>query len=166
MKAPFSIIAVAVVVLFGSLVALAGITAEFVGSVENCRKAGQPLTALLNMRVGVLAAFPGIASLFGLAAAIGLFRLQEWARRIMLYLSTVPLTVYALVVFLPPAFILGQNNRQSLFVIGDLGYAVCVYFLAILFPLSLWWLILFTRSRVKSDSFWNSGWCVRIPQRK
>lgn len=94
---------------------------------------------------------PGIFSLLGLAAAPGLLRLREWARRTTLFLATVPVALYSLLVILRPAFLFPPDVQSALLIIGDLGYAVCVYSLVVLVPTSVWCLAVLTRADVRAQ---------------
>jgi hypothetical protein len=151
MKSAPHVTAIAVVLLLGSLTVLAAITADVVSAVDILRRSGQPLTSLLNARVDVLGVLPGIFSLLGLTAALGLLRQREWARRTTLYLATVPVTLYSLLVVLRPSFLFPPDVQGAILTIGDLGYAVCVYSVVGLVPITTWWVIVLTRVQVRAQ---------------
>lgn len=151
MGKPPSVMALASVILFGSLVLLVGVIAEFVSAVEFCHRTGHPVASLMNVRVAFLAILPSIIGVLGLLAAFGLFWLRAWARRITLYLASVPVTVYALLAVLNPQSIFPPQPRGAIFVVGDLGYAFCIYLVVFFAPLSLWALILLTRREIRSQ---------------
>jgi hypothetical protein len=150
-KAASHVVAIAVVLLLGSLALLAAIAAEVVSAVDFRRGSGQPLTALLNPRVELLGMLPALCCVFGLVAGLGLVWLREWARRVTLYLATVPVTFDSLLVLFRPAFLFPPDVHGAMLTIGDFGYAVCVYSLVVLTPLSAWWLIVLTRARVRAQ---------------
>jgi hypothetical protein len=151
MSKPPSVMAFASVILFGSLVLLVGVIAEFVSAVEICHRTAHPVTTLMNVRVAFLGVFPGIIGILGFLAAFGLFRLRTWARRIALYLASVPVTVYAILAVLKPQSIFPPQPRGAISAVGDLGYAFCIYLVAFFAPLSLWALILLTRREIRSQ---------------
>src|ERR1700680_4724635 len=151
MSKPPSVMAFASVILFGSLVLLVGVITEFVSAVEICHRTGHPVATLMNVRVAFLGIFPSIIGVLGFLAAFGLFRLRALARRITLYLASVPVTVYALLAALRPESIFLPQPSGALLAVGDLGYPFCVYLAALLAPLSLWALILLTRRKIRSQ---------------
>lgn len=151
MSKPPSVVAFASVILFGSLVLLVGVIAEFVIAVAICRDTSRSVTTLMNVRVAFLCVLPGIIGILGFLAAFGLFLLRTWGRRIALYLASVPVIVYAILAVLKPQSIFPPQPRGAIFVVGDLGYAFCIYLVAFLAPLSLWALILLTRREIRSQ---------------
>jgi hypothetical protein len=139
------------VILFGSLTLLVGVIAEFASAVEICYENNHSVTTLMNVRVAFLGILPGIIGVLGFLTAFGLFRLRAWARRIALYLASVPVTVFALLAVLRPKSIFPPEPGGALLAVGDLGYPFCVYLVALLAPLSLWALILLTRREIRSQ---------------
>jgi len=146
-----SVAVAALLLTFASLFVLVGEALEFYGAVDIVRRSRQPISSLVNVRVAVLFALPVTFSLLGLVAAVGLFRSREWGRRTAVFLATVPVTVYSLLVIIHPAFLSRMGGGTTPFAIGDLAFAVCVYALVLFVPLSLWWLILFTRRGIRSQ---------------
>jgi hypothetical protein len=73
----------------------------------------------------------------------------------VIQLSICPVMIYALLVIFRPAAIVSKprpNWQAQLMTVGSgLDVAFYVLLLAILTPLSLWWLILFTRRGVKAQ---------------
>ena len=151
MKASAAVTAVAGGLALGSLAILAGLALEFVGAVSICRNTGQPMSVLITPRVAALGFLPAIFGFLGLAAAVGLLCVREWARKTTLFLALAPLIVYLPIVILRPAIIFPPETGGSFLVVGDLAYALCVYSLVLMSPLSLWWIILLTRKEVRSQ---------------
>lgn len=151
MKASLSVVAAAVVLVLASLIVLAGEAIQFSGALQILRGAGRSLSAFINARVALLFALPVTFSRLSLVAALGLLRSREWGRRITLFLATVPVTVYSLVVTFKPVSIFPARMHAAPFAMGDLGLPVCVYALVVFIALSLWWLILLLRKEIRSQ---------------
>jgi hypothetical protein len=88
---------------------------------------------------------------FGLAGSvtsIGLLNLQERARSRAVFLSTAPvlLVAFALLIFAG-----GGNGRGAASMTALYAFIVCGCFFLILLPLSIWWFVLFTRGRTRSQ---------------
>ena len=149
MKAPLSVRVLASVIFAGSLAISAGITIEIVSALDYSLANSQSGSYLTDARDSVLGLIPGILSVFGIVAAMGLFRLRAWARRTMLYLATIPLAIYMMLVILKPAVVFPPDVSGALFTIGDLGYPVTIAFVILLVPISLWVLILLTREPIR-----------------
>jgi hypothetical protein len=98
---------------------------------------------------------PIIFALFGVVTSIGLLRLREWARNAAIFLSTVPVVSCALLVLLRPKWVFPpakSNEQYAILTIGTgFGYDLYVILLVALIPLSIWWLILFTREGIRSQ---------------
>jgi hypothetical protein len=92
----------------------------------------------------------GLSFLFSLMAvvtSIGLLRLREWARRATLSLATLPVFGCALFLILyHPRDVYGAP-----FAVRDISHLVGKVLLAILIPVSIWWWVLFTRNKVRSQ---------------
>ena len=148
-----SVAEAALFLTFASLLVLTGGIAEIYGAVDLAHRNGQPVTDLVNARMSLLLALPVTFSLLGLVAAVGIFCSREWGRQTALFLATVPVAVYSLLVIFHPAFLASKERlgRATPFGVGDLGFAVCVYALVLFIPLSLWWLILLTRRGIRSQ---------------
>ena len=91
----------------------------------------------------------------GLCIAAGLLFLKEWARKAVIQLPIYMEVIYALLVIFRPAGIVSKprpNWQLGIMTVGS-GVDVALYrlLLANLIPLSLWWLILFTRPGVKAQ---------------
>lgn len=151
MKASTSVAAAAIALMLASLMVLAGEAIQLVGAVHILRGRGEPLSAFMSARPGVLLVLPIAFSLLGLVAAVGVLELREWGRRATLFLATIPVAIYSLLVVLRPVSIFPARMSGNLFAVGDLGLPVCIYALAVFAPLSLWWLILLTRSGIRSQ---------------
>jgi hypothetical protein len=89
-----------------------------------------------------------VFGLLGIVTSIGLLYLRERARKAAIFLSTSPmiLVVFALLIFLA-----GGNGHGAESMNAGLGFVVCGVELVILLPLSIWWLVLFTRDKVRSQ---------------
>jgi hypothetical protein len=152
MKPSNPIIAVAAVQFLGSLAALVPPGLYFVASIQSHRLF--PTLNRESLAPAVYAVYVGIPICFGLlgiVGSIGLLRLREWARRITLLLSTVPLAGCALLIVLRPFSVFPPDpGRGAIFAIGGgLYFLAFELLLVILIPISLWWWILFTRESVR-----------------
>jgi hypothetical protein len=89
-----------------------------------------------------------VFSLSGMAASIGLLYLREPARKATIFLSIVPITlvVCALLIFLG-----GGNGNGAESLNAGFGLLICGVEFVILLPPSIWWLVLFTREKVRSQ---------------
>jgi len=83
-------------------------------------------------------------SLVGIVTSIGLSLLREWARKSALFLATIPAAVYVEVLILRPPSVFPRR-------VGDIYLYAVAGALCLLIPLSIWWLILFTRPGVKAQ---------------
>ena len=95
-----------------------------------------------------LLTIPQIAfGLLGIIASIGLLRLRERARKVAVFLSIAPIigVLFALLFFLSESHV--PHGAESLN--AGLGFLLYAGFLVILLPLSIWWLVLFTRDKVR-----------------
>jgi hypothetical protein len=94
-------------------------------------------------------------ALLSIVTAIGLLRVRAWARKSTIFLSTVPVLGCALLVLLRPPWVFppSQPDEQyAILTIGS-GFGLAIYevLLVILIPVSIWWLVLFTRASVKAQ---------------
>ena len=140
-----------------ALALLAGSLATFLGSMWYLKKAyagsmsqfrvyahSSPSIALLDW----VAILQIVFSLLGVAASIGLLYLREPARKAAIFLSIVPIAV---VVFALLIFLGGGNGHGAESLNAGLGLVVCGVEFVILLPPSIWWLVLFTREKVRSQ---------------
>jgi len=119
------------------------------------RHAGSIQQVLLYAHSPSAAAFdfltiPQIAfGLLGIIASIGLLRLRERARKLAVFLSIAPIigVVFALLFFLSESQV--PHGAESLN--AGLGFMLYAGFLVIFLPLSIWWLALLTREKVRSQ---------------
>ncbi len=152
MKTPRSVAAASVVLLIGSLVILLASLSMFADAVESYRAASQALSGILNARLFVFTGLPVSFSSLGVATAIGLFGLCEWARKSAIFLSIAPVMSCALLLlFRPEAVFPPENLQGAILTIGSLGIVLVMYMFVILSPISIWWYILFTRVSVRSQ---------------
>ena len=139
---PSSIIAVAAVQFLGSLPFLYLCGIPLWGAVWVTHEiANSPILI-------VVLGLPFLFSLMAVVTSIGLLRLREWARRMTLYLATLPVFGCALFLILyhPP-----QDVYGAPFAVRDISHLVGKVLLAILIPVSIWWWVLFTRNKVRSQ---------------
>jgi hypothetical protein len=85
-------------------------------------------------------------SLLAVVTSIGLVFLQEWARRLTLFLSTAAAFGCALFLMLHHP----KDTYGTPFAIRDPTPKVTSILLMILIPVSIWWWIFFTRKRVRA----------------
>jgi len=125
----------------------------FTDAVESYRIAGQPLSGILNARLFAYAVLPFCFSLLGVATSAGLFGMREWARKMAIFLSVAPVTICGLLLLLHPDAIFPPDvgAKYAILAVGDLGIVVYACMFVILIPVSVWWLILFTRKSVCSQ---------------
>ena len=141
----------AAVLLTGSALILLASVWVFADAAESYRDAGQPLSRIVNARVFAYAVLPFCLSLLGVASTAGLFGLREWARKMAIFLSVAPVTICGLLLLLRPEAIFQPDVGATILVVGDLGIVVYAYMFVILIPVSVWWLILFTRESMRSQ---------------
>ena len=139
--------------LIGCIIVLLVSIVIFTSAVESYRNAGQALSGIINARLLAYVIVPLCFSLLGVVASVGLFGLREWARKIVMFLSIVPVTTCALLVLLRPEAIFPSDTglQYAILTVGSLGIVMYEYMLVILIPVSVWWLVLFTRKNVRSQ---------------
>jgi hypothetical protein len=137
----------------GSVLILLATVWMFTDAVESYRIAGQPLSGILNARLFGYAVLPFCFSLLGVATSAGLFGMREWARKMAIFLSVAPVTICGLLLLLHPDAIFPPDvgAKYAILAVGDLGIVVYACMFVILIPVSVWWLILFTRKSVCSQ---------------
>jgi hypothetical protein len=94
----------------------------------------------------IVIGIPLCLSVIGLFTGIGLLRMRNWARRVTLYMATVP--VFACVVFLHVHH--PKHVEGALFAVGDFTPAIAWALLVILVPVSIWWWAYLIRNDVRS----------------
>ena len=151
MKASRSVAGASVVLLMGSLITFLGSLLMFADAVESYHLAGQPLSGIVNARLLVFFVLPASFSLLGIVTAIGLFALREWARKSAIFLSTIPVISCASLLLVRPGAVFPLDAQYAILTVGSLGIVMCAYLLVILIPVSAWWLILFTRAKVRAQ---------------
>jgi hypothetical protein len=111
------------------------------------------LSGILNARLFAYAVLPFCFSLLGVIASVGLFGLREWARKTAIFLSVAPVTICGLLFLLQPNAIFQPDAgiKYAILTVGDLGIVVYVCMFVALIPVSVWWLIRFTRESVRSE---------------
>jgi hypothetical protein len=141
------------VLFMGSVLILLATVWMFTDAVESYRIAGQPLSGILNARLFGYAVLPFCFSLLGVATSAGLFGMREWARKMAIFLSVAPVTICGLLLLLHPDAIFPPDvgAKYAILAVGDLGIVVYACMFVILIPVSVWWLILFTRKSVCSQ---------------
>ena len=147
----FSIIAAAVVLLLVSLAIVCWSAWEAKGIYDQGGSLKQlllyaqaPTVAILD----VLTAAEFVFALLGVFTSIGLLRLRERARTSAIFLSTIPVLALVLALFL---FLVAAGEKGRAGLNAGYGVLVCGALLVVLLPLSIWWLIFFTREKVRSQ---------------
>jgi hypothetical protein len=134
LRASTSIIAVATVLLIGSiLIPAGGLYFMFVNL---------SLRDFLWPVIGIQTAF----SLLGIITSIGLVRLHEAARKAAIFLATAPLCILVLALFVLMA---AARSTHNFFFVG--AFLIFGALLVILTPISIWWLIVLRRDDVQSQ---------------
>jgi len=153
MRAPLSVALAAAVLLMGSVLILLAIVLMFTNAVESYRIAGKPLSGIVNARLFAYGVLPVCFSLLGVITSVGLLGLREWARKMAIFLSVGPMTICGLLLLLRPAAIFPPDAgaKYAILAVGDLGIVVYACMFVILVPVSVWWLVLFTRESVRSQ---------------
>jgi hypothetical protein len=152
MKPTFSIMVAALALAAGCSVLLLGSTFLLKGVVDGYRSTGQ-----LAIRTGDLffIVLPAGFSLLGLVTSFGLMRLREWARKVTILLSVVPVLACALLVIWRPPSVFPPpkpDEQYAILTIGSgLGLWIYEALLLILIPVSIWWLVVMTRESVRSQ---------------
>jgi hypothetical protein len=95
----------------------------------------------------VVFGFPFLFSVIALVTSVGLFRLCEWARRMILRLATLPVAGSALFLILHHP----QDSYGTPFAVRDVSRVIAKVLLLILIPISIWWWVLFTHNTVRSQ---------------
>jgi heme/copper-type cytochrome/quinol oxidase subunit 4 len=148
-RPPLSITAAALVLLAGSLVTFLGSTwylrKAYAGSMSQFLLYAHSFSiALLDLLAILLVVF----GLLGIVTSIGLLYLQEPARKAAIFLSTAPISVVVFALFL----LLTENSQHGAESMNAaFGFIVCGVVFVPLLPLSIWWLALFTRDKVRSQ---------------
>jgi hypothetical protein len=143
-----SIAGAALVLAFGSI-ALPLVGSWFlIGAISGYLKWRVPFPDFLSAPGLFVFALPFGFSLLGLMTAVGLMRLQEWARRAAIFLSVAPILGCALMVSFHPLSVFPPSPGP---LFAGLGLWLYQTLLVILTPVSVWWLLLFTRVSVKAQ---------------
>jgi hypothetical protein len=139
-----SILAVAAIQFLGSVVLLVPASLFLFEDVQLYYRYPSSYRPLHPAVYVVYVALPIGFSLLGIITSVGLCLLREWARKLTLCLAVAPATVYTVLVILrPPSVFTGG--------IGDIYLYAVEGALFLLIPVSLWWVILFTRARVQKQ---------------
>jgi hypothetical protein len=141
------------VFLIGSVLILLSTVLVFTDAAESYRDAGQPLSGIVNARLFAYAVLPICFSLLGVATSVGLFGMREWARKMAIFLSVAPVTICGLLLLLYPDAIFPPDvgAKYAILAVGDLGIVIYACMFTILIPVSVSWLILFTRESIRSQ---------------
>jgi len=98
---------------------------------------------------------PFCFSLLGIAASIGLFRLQEWARKATIFLSVVPVLCCALLLLTQPVFMFPPSKPYEstalLTIHSGLEYNIYTALLVVLTPFSVWFLLTMTNPQLRAS---------------
>ncbi len=154
MKPSSSIAAAAAVLFAGCLLMLSGFGWLLTGVVSGHFRLGIPFPQFFSPPGLFVVVLPVCLNLLGLAVAVGVLRLREWARKATIVLSTIPVIGCTLLVLLQPSAIFPPpkpDEQHAILTIGSgLGLVFYKDLLVILVPLSIWWLTLFTRASIKA----------------
>ncbi|MGP0017975.1 MAG: hypothetical protein ACLPHP_05360 [Candidatus Sulfotelmatobacter sp.] len=135
MRAPTSIIAIATVLLIGSVSIPAwGIYRIFVS--PTLRDFLWWFVLVIQIAFGSM----------GIITSIGLLRVHEAARKAAIFLATAPLCILVLALFVLLAA--ARSTHGLLFVAAFLAFGAL---LLILIPISIWWIIVLRRDNVRSQ---------------
>jgi len=97
-----------------------------------------------------LIALPIGCSILGLVASVGIIRSKEWARKAVIFLSTVPILGCAILVLWHPASVFPPASPYEQYALltirSGLGYDIYVLFLLVLTPASILCLMILTGS--------------------
>jgi len=151
-KPSASIVAVAVVLLLGSLLILSvslWTLNDMIQHSYDWNDFRMSISTLVNAMFFALTLLQIVFSLMGIMVSIGLLQLRESARMAAIFLSTVPVAILAFSMLI---FLGANNSRRGREGIAA-GYGFFLYgaFLLLLLPLSIWWCVALTRVRVKSQ---------------
>jgi hypothetical protein len=145
-------VAAAAVQLIGSLAVLTPPGLALAEEIQLRRMYPRSYQFLHPMVYVVLIAVPICFGLVGIATSIELLRLREWARRVTLFLATVPVAGCVLLVALHPSSVFPpEPGRGAILVMGDIYLLAYKLLLAVLIPRSIWWWVLFTRESVRTQ---------------
>jgi hypothetical protein len=153
MRAPLSVALAAAVLLLGSALILLATVLMFTDAAQSYRDAGQPLSGIVNARLFAYGVLPVCFSLLGVITSVGLFGMREWAWKTTIFLSVAPVTICGLLVLLQPEAIFRPDAgiKYAILTVGDFGIVVYICMFVALIPVSVWWLVLFTRKSVRSQ---------------
>jgi hypothetical protein len=143
----------AAVLLIGSVLILLATVWIFTDAAESYRDAGQPLSGMVNARLVAYVVLPLCFSLLGVITSVGLFGMREWAWKTAIFLSVAPVTTCGLLLLLRPDAIFPPDvgSKYAILAVGDFGIVVYICMFVALIPVSVWWLVLFTRKSVRSQ---------------
>ncbi|SRR6266436_259604 len=151
-KPSASIIAVAVVLLLGSLLILSVSLWTLNYMIQHSydwNDFRMSISTLVNAMSFALTLLQIVFSLMGIIVSIGLLQLRESARKAAIFLSTVPVVIltFSLLIFLSANA--SRTGREGI----AAGYGFFLYgaFFLPLLPLSIWWFVALTRAGVKSQ---------------
>jgi hypothetical protein len=142
-----SLIGSAFALLMGVLIALSGLLASASNPSEF---PGSPV--FLKAMLVVIALFYALLAAWGIATAIGLFRLKKWARiSIIIFSSLLSLmSACGLVGGLAITFLPNPNQAMDPAILTIVRIFMACFSLAQL-SLGIWWLVFFTRKKVKEQ---------------
>jgi hypothetical protein len=150
-KPSASIVAVAVVLLLGSLLILSVSLWTLNYMIQHSydwNDFRRSVSTLVNAMFFALTLLQIVFSLMGIIVSIGLLQLRESARMAAIFLSIVPAAIlaFSLLIFL------GANSRRGREGMAA-GYGFFLYgdFLLLLLPLGIWWCVALTRVGVRSQ---------------
>jgi hypothetical protein len=152
-KASPSIAWAAVFMLVGGLLFFLGSLLILVTAIQSYRDAGRPISGMLNAGLLAYVVLPLSFSLLAVVASVGLFGLRQWACKVSIFLSVAPVTTCVLLLLWRPEAVFPSNAglKYAILTVGSFGDVMYIYTTILLIPISIWWLILFTRPSVRSQ---------------
>jgi hypothetical protein len=153
MKRSVGVTTVAILSLIGSLLTLAMglvmlVVMAFAPVPANSQFSGSPMAFKILMLVVSL--FYLLPAAWGIATAIALWRLKNWARISIIIFSVLLICMggFSGLTTLVLPFPTAPNNPLDPSVVTSIRLAMGTFFLALL-GIGIWWLVFFTRSKVK-----------------
>jgi hypothetical protein len=151
-KPSSSILAVAVVLLLGSLLILSVSLWTLNYMIQHSydwNDFRMSISTLVNAMFFALTLLQIIFSLMGIIVSIGLLQLREFARKAAIFLSTVPIVILTFCLLILLTANESRTGREGI----AAGYGFFLYgaFFLPLLPLSIWWCIALMGARVKAQ---------------
>jgi hypothetical protein len=114
------------------------------------RPNGESVLASFSLFIVLIAVIPPVLALLGFQTGIGLLRLHPWSRKSALVWALVSLLFCGVLMVRYPYEIFSIDNQHFIPDFAILKQFFVQSILILLFPTSIWWLVLFTRKSVKA----------------